>query len=783
MSTPRKPLFERLPQIYRIYDQELAGARKLPVDEDEIKGPLQAYLEILDEVFGGIRDNIEELYHDFFIETCADWVVPYIADLLGTSHLSGDPWTIRADVARTIKHRRRKGTLGAIESLTFTLTGWAVHAVEMRERMVWSQHLNHQRPDAGGIPPLTLRTNIVDPVWGGTVTLRSPAVLSFLNGPFDSFAHTADVKPPVTGAVRYNLPDLAVFLWRLEAYQLRVSQPVFAGMVAVPPAPGAAAFSVRFLMDPTGHPLKLFNTHRYHADDEPPNLTSPDAVPGPMPVTRLTQDTPAGNPEAYVSVNLYSDANPPVPSEVGLTLHLPQASFPLVDWTFRGANLCAWEQGLRPPIRDFEIAIDPRLGRVVFGVPTNAPDGEAIRDGLLASPTCGAFGPTGAHPIGRSLSPATWLEQPATVVQVNFHTNSNGLRDALANLDQLTAPLIVEIDDSMTHDLDLNAVIGIGNEAGRPTLLLGRSLWIRAATGQRPVIRLVQPLGFRPADVTGPGAPGIMANLNVRLEGLFITRAAGFNAASALIEQAALNRLMIDGCTLDPGGQLLLDGTVTGSREVIRSGMRLTNTYGFSNPADELAFDQTPAIELHRSITGPLEIDDGYSLELTGSVVDARSGVGDTPGELAVRAATGDPEIEWGPPLTINGMTAFGRMRVQSVTGDGGIWLHRLEAHDNQKGCIRFSYVSGDGDRLPPHHGLVFGGPGVRIAFTSEMFGEPGYAQLLLGSDRRLFEGGPGRDEMGAAGYLRNTHKWKNINIRYREFMPVGIRPILVPVT
>jgi hypothetical protein len=36
---------------------------------------------------------------------------------------------------------------------------------------------------------------------------------------------------------------------------------------------------------------------------------------------------------------------------------------------------------------------------------------------------------------------------------------------------------------------------------------------------------------------------------------------------------------------------------------------------------------------------------------------------------------------------------------------------------------------------------------------------------------------------MGAFGYLFNTHKWKNINIRYREFMPVGIRPVLVPVT
>ena len=35
----------------------------------------------------------------FFIETCAPWVVPYIADLVGTSHLKGDPRTLRADTA------------------------------------------------------------------------------------------------------------------------------------------------------------------------------------------------------------------------------------------------------------------------------------------------------------------------------------------------------------------------------------------------------------------------------------------------------------------------------------------------------------------------------------------------------------------------------------------------------------------------------------------------------------------------------------------------------------
>ena len=45
-----------------------------------------------------IHANIESLYHDLFIETCDDWVIPYSGDLLGTSHLKGDPWTLRADV-------------------------------------------------------------------------------------------------------------------------------------------------------------------------------------------------------------------------------------------------------------------------------------------------------------------------------------------------------------------------------------------------------------------------------------------------------------------------------------------------------------------------------------------------------------------------------------------------------------------------------------------------------------------------------------------------------------
>ena len=141
-----------------------------------------------------------------------------------------------------------------------------------------------------------------------------------------------------------------------------------------------------------------------------------------------------------------------------------------------------------------------------------------------------------------------------------------------------------------------------------------------------------------------------------------------------------------------------------------------------------------------------------------------------------------DPANGYGPALTLERLTCFGIARVAAVTGQGGIWLHALQAHDNQRGCVRFSYFAAADNRLPPHHGCVFGSS-ADIAFTDERFGMPGYAQLRRRSDARILEQGPERDLMGAFGYLGNTHKWKNLNIRFREFMPVGIRPQLIPVT
>ena len=107
---------------------------------------------------------------------------------------------------------------------------------------------------------------------------------------------------------------------------------------------------------------------------------------------------------------------------------------------------------------------------------------------------------------------------------------------------------------------------------------------------------------------------------------------------------------------------------------------------------------------------------------------------------------------------------------------------HRFEVLDNQHGCIKRSWFSGDADRLPPNHFCVHA-PDARLAFTSEWFADPGYAQLANMSDPRIRTLGPDEDAMGAFGFQRDAHKWTNLQVRLREFMPIGVRPLVVPVT
>src|SRR5882757_9663901 len=78
----------------------------------------------LDGETATVRRSIDRLWENQSIETCDDWVVPYIGDLLATRLVSClDARAQRLDVAKTIYYRRRAGTLGLLEELVADIAG------------------------------------------------------------------------------------------------------------------------------------------------------------------------------------------------------------------------------------------------------------------------------------------------------------------------------------------------------------------------------------------------------------------------------------------------------------------------------------------------------------------------------------------------------------------------------------------------------------------------------------------------------------------------------------
>src|SRR5215213_5763471 len=152
MSPSPDRLYELLPAVYRQRDAERSR-------------PLQALLRVIGEQVDAVEEDISQLYEDWFIETCQDWVVPYIGDLIGYRpvHEVGEPGDVgtpeaqqlnkilipRREVANTIRYRRRKGTLPLLELLARDVAGWPARAVEFYKLLGFTQHMGHLRLDRG----------------------------------------------------------------------------------------------------------------------------------------------------------------------------------------------------------------------------------------------------------------------------------------------------------------------------------------------------------------------------------------------------------------------------------------------------------------------------------------------------------------------------------------------------------------------------------------------------------------------------------------------------------
>jgi hypothetical protein len=204
--------------------------------------------------------------------------------------------------------------------------------------------------------------------------------------------------------------------------------------------------------------------------------------------------------------------------------------------------------------------------------------------------------------------------------------------------------------------------------------------------------------------------------------------------------------------------------------------MRLVAGYGLA-AADLAKFEAIPSLELTRTIAGSLFIDaDAYTIALASSIIDA------TDITATAIAGGGDPATTYAAKTQIDGVTIFGKTRVQRISGRGGIFTGTLTVDDDQTGCIKLSWFSNTGDRLP-QNAECLKAPDARLVFTSEVFGHEAYAQLALDCDPRILNRGPDDDQMGAYGFLLEAHKWANLTIRLREFTPVGVRPLLIPAT
>ena len=267
-------LWQLLPELYRTADTASPDA----------PGPLREVVTRIGTQVAVVRRSIDRLWEDQSIETCADWVIPYIGDLLSAGLVDNqDPLSQRRDVAKTIHYRRRKGTVQVLEELAGDITGWTAHVQESMRGLARSRHsLDPAIGNAGTASALaaaeSLRGLLTGTPAGGVVDLRNPHGAALADTAFDESFHSADVRRGQGALGHHAIPTLLAFVWRLRSFAV-------AGSTPVPVAGTVDAWG----FDPTGREIPLFlppgETTDPFADDWTPAREW--EVPGPLTTSLL----------------------------------------------------------------------------------------------------------------------------------------------------------------------------------------------------------------------------------------------------------------------------------------------------------------------------------------------------------------------------------------------------------------------------------------------------------------------------------------------------------------
>jgi hypothetical protein len=740
-APPTSPnrLYELMPAMHRIADEETGGE-------------LKALLGLINQSADAVREDVRQLWDDYFIETSQRWVVPYIGDLIGNIPLIDpdvrdaaataeslfrdlrgpdlavvNPVRIRADVAKTIYYRRRKGTPTMLEQLARDVTGWDARVVEFFQLLDWNQHLEHLRLGCAGCPDL-----------------RSNERTTRIDGPWDEATHTVDVRAINEWDGWYGIRNIGFFLWRLRAAQRTT---------VVPRAVGGTTW--RFTISPLGQDVPLFSggDGRQTGAGRATELTVQDAIRPAAFFTDLAA-VPAAPPPTESAAYYGPDG------AARLVVTANGIVVPASD--IRCYNLETWTALAQP--NDAIVGIDVARGRLIRGSQRN---GQTLRV-TFCEGTVAEYG-------GGEYSRGKWLAAGPAVTQVS----GGGAALTAAIAARIGPATVLSITDNLTYDLP--AFI---------TLAAGERLTIEAADERRP--HLVPAAGELEIRTAGAGA-------SLTLNGLLVE--GGIHVTGDLRDLRILHSTLVPGRSVEQeaanppnGPSLLVDGGPAGGR--INTLLEVA-----------IAFSIVGALRIPEHVT---------RLHLLDSLVDGIEKVGDDKGVAISEPFTAPASPTSGPPAHIERTTILGSSRFFDLEmASESIFSAIVLVERRQAGCVRFSYVP-PGSETPQQYRcqpaleiaveterrlresattgvpLPAGWEAVLEAqietwlvpsFEAVDYGEPAYGQLRRTCPIQIRTGAADGSEMGAFCLLKQPQREANLRLRLDEYLPIGLEAGLIFVS
>ncbi len=726
-------LFQRLPGHFRTRDA--AEGR-----------PLEALMGVFSAELGILEQDIDQLYDNWFVETCEPWALPYIAGLVGASPMrdigADQAGLLRAYIANVLQYRQAKGAAAVVEQVARDVSGWPVVAVEFFQRVAASQNVNHVRP---GTPAFA--------------DVRNAAAARISRSPFSKMAHSPAAGAPNGWSGRYNIPHLGLFVWRRSAAPLWPVEDDEAGYLGGPqpypndPDPGLLHF------DPLGRDLPLVN--RPAADLSIAARMTERTAPAPLSRDAVSTALNAARDTGSTPGRWFEDAAP-------FRVRLDGAEVPpakLFCCNLEKAQDGSW----RRPLNAGEVLVDPVLGRLSLHADD---EGQSVETGFAHSTPFDIGG--GAYDRRTSLE--KWL--PDFVIEGEPPVWQIGVSkiDGAATIDPLQGgPVVSAIADAVKSWNDFAA------EGARGIItVLDSAAYTEALTHAR-AIKL--PPGSRLAIVAA-------AWPEVEEEGGVKTRIPG--TLSPRYRRPALHGTVVidaEDAGKETPGSLVIDGLVLGGFVTAKDdgdmgALRLYNcTVGatgpqLARPIRSIVGNARMSLVLDRCIVSGVDLPHSAgTLEITRSII----------GEDRT-ADTGANTIVLKTPRTdasISGSTVFGRVACRTIHAENSILLGDVAVEFRQAGCVRFCWVE-QTSALPRRYRCVpraGDDPKPRPVFVSTRFADVGLGQLNLCTPAAILEGAEDGMEMGVGYANRDPARRANMRDAVQEFAPFGLVQGLIYVT